>query len=48
MIKMEREKIVIDEEWLELIREAKVIGLSIEEIRDFLNQNVTGEQLVYT
>lgn len=26
----------LDEEWLDLIREAKEIGLSIEEVKDFL------------
>jgi len=30
----------IDTEWLELINEAKKIGLSIDEIRDFLNRSL--------
>jgi hypothetical protein len=29
-----------DTEWLELINEAKKIGLSIDEIRDFLNDSI--------
>jgi DNA-binding transcriptional MerR regulator len=44
----ERETSTIDEEWLKLILEAKEIGLSIEEIRDFLNQSVAGEHLICT
>ncbi|WP_338449605.1 anti-repressor SinI family protein [Niallia oryzisoli] len=27
---------VLDQEWLELIKEAQDLGLSIEEVRDFL------------
>ncbi|MFB5196813.1 anti-repressor SinI family protein [Neobacillus sp. KR4-4] len=30
----------IDTEWLDLINEAKKIGLSIDEIRDFLNRSL--------
>ncbi|MEH7110475.1 MULTISPECIES: anti-repressor SinI family protein [Bacillaceae] len=29
----------VDKEWLALILEAKEIGISIEEIREFLSQN---------
>ncbi|WP_134702577.1 anti-repressor SinI family protein [Ammoniphilus sp. YIM 78166] len=29
----------LDPEWIELINEAVSLGLSIEEIRDFLNQH---------
>lgn len=32
---------VIDQEWLELILEAREIGLSISEIREFINQKMT-------
>ncbi|MBP1950531.1 anti-repressor SinI family protein [Virgibacillus litoralis] len=28
--------IALDEEWVELVQEAKAAGLSIEEIKDFL------------
>ncbi|NRD78115.1 DNA-binding anti-repressor SinI [Bacillus sp. BRMEA1] len=48
MMLAEKELQAIDEEWLELIQEARAIGLSIEEVREFLNQNVTGEHLVCT
>ncbi|PLS05791.1 hypothetical protein CVD27_08785 [Neobacillus cucumis] len=30
---------VIDQEWQELILEARKLGLSIEDVRDFLTQN---------
>ncbi|WP_311315632.1 anti-repressor SinI family protein [Neobacillus niacini] len=30
---------IIDNEWLALILEAKELGLSVEEVRDFLNGN---------
>jgi DNA-binding transcriptional MerR regulator len=29
----------MDAEWLELIMEAKKIGITIEEVREFLDQN---------
>lgn len=29
----------LDQEWIELIKEAKNLGLSLEEIRDFLYHN---------
>ncbi|GHI00274.1 DNA-binding anti-repressor SinI [Neobacillus kokaensis] len=38
MIVQERVVGVMDEEWLELICEAKMLGLSIEEVQTFLNQ----------
>ena len=31
-------EVKVDQEWLSLIREAKKAGLTIEQIRDFLNK----------
>ncbi|WP_164667941.1 anti-repressor SinI family protein [Virgibacillus doumboii] len=31
--------IALDEEWVALVKDAKAAGLSIEEIRDFLNRD---------
>jgi len=39
MIITEREVDVIDQEWMALILEAKELGLSIEDVRDFLNRD---------
>lgn len=38
MIITEREVDVIDQEWMALILEAKELGLSLEEVRDFISQ----------
>ncbi|WHY87455.1 anti-repressor SinI family protein [Neobacillus novalis] len=38
MVITEKEVDVIDQEWMTLILEAKELGLSIEEVRDFFNQ----------
>lgn len=35
---------IIDKEWLELILEAKNLGLSLEEVSNFLNGNNQKEQ----
>jgi len=40
--RMKKKKILaaeLDAEWLQLIEEAKKIGLNIEEIRDFISNN---------
>ncbi len=37
MVVTDKEVEVIDEEWLALILEAKELGLSIDEVREFLN-----------
>jgi DNA-binding transcriptional MerR regulator len=29
----------LDEEWVELIKESQMLGISVSEIRDFLNKN---------
>ncbi|MFZ7945797.1 MULTISPECIES: anti-repressor SinI family protein [Bacillaceae] len=34
---------VIDQEWVALILEAKKLGISIEDVREFLNQDSLGE-----
>ncbi|MCQ6277638.1 anti-repressor SinI family protein [Bacillus sp. EB600] len=34
---------MVDYEWVRLILEAKQLGLTIEEVRDFLNKNLVGE-----
>ena len=39
MVITEKEVDVIDQEWMTLILEAKELGLSIEEVRDFFNQH---------
>ncbi|MBO0960673.1 anti-repressor SinI family protein [Neobacillus sp. MM2021_6] len=39
MIITESEVDVIDQEWMALILEAKDLGLSIEDVRDFLNRD---------
>ncbi|EKN70020.1 hypothetical protein BABA_07386 [Neobacillus bataviensis LMG 21833] len=39
MVITEREVDVIDQEWMALILEAKDLGLSIEDVRDFLNRD---------
>ncbi|WP_120191009.1 anti-repressor SinI family protein [Ammoniphilus oxalaticus] len=36
MVKKEKDKDMLDQEWVNLILEAKEIGISKEEIRDFL------------
>jgi DNA-binding transcriptional MerR regulator len=36
----ERELLDIDQEWMTLILEAKEMGLSISDVRDFLNLEV--------
>ena len=38
MVITESEANVIDQEWMALILEAKELGLSIEDVRDFINQ----------
>ncbi|MDN3017628.1 anti-repressor SinI family protein [Paenibacillus sp. BSR1-1] len=43
MVITERKLDVIDEEWLGLILEAKELGLSLEEVREFLNQSQVKE-----
>ncbi|MGG3467806.1 anti-repressor SinI family protein [Neobacillus pocheonensis] len=43
MVITERKMEVIDEEWLALIFEAKELGLSLDEVREFLNQNQLNE-----
>jgi DNA-binding transcriptional MerR regulator len=35
----------LDEEWVELILSAKQLGLSIQEIKEFLGRNVHEEKL---
>lgn len=35
---------LLDQEWVALIWKAKQLGLSKEEIRDFLNQQINGKQ----
>ncbi|HLQ72475.1 MAG TPA: anti-repressor SinI family protein [Bacillota bacterium] len=32
---------ILDQEWIDLIWEAKSIGLSMEEVKTFINQNQT-------
>ncbi|MFJ7725002.1 anti-repressor SinI family protein [Neobacillus sp. NPDC097160] len=39
MVITERDVDVIDQEWMALIFEAKELGLSIEDVRDFLNRD---------
>lgn len=39
MVITEKEVEVIDQEWMTLILEAKELGLSIEEVRDFFNHH---------
>jgi len=39
MLVTERRTEVIDHEWFALILEAKKLGLSLDAVRDFLNQN---------
>ena len=39
MLITERAVDVIDQEWMALILEAKDLGLSIEDVRDFLNRD---------
>lgn len=46
MVKTGKDVGVIDEEWYALILEAKELGLSIDEIREFLNQNEVKELVV--
>lgn len=36
MVITEKEMDVVDQEWMELILEARKIGLSIEDVRNFL------------
>ncbi|WP_120188651.1 anti-repressor SinI family protein [Ammoniphilus oxalaticus] len=36
MVKKEKDKEVLDQEWVNLILEAKEIGISKEELREFL------------
>ncbi|MGG1676319.1 anti-repressor SinI family protein [Neobacillus sp. NRS-1170] len=43
MVITERKMDVIDEEWMGLILEAKELGLSLEEVREFLNQHQVKE-----
>ncbi len=35
---------MVDQEWLELIMEAKHLGLTVEEIKDFLSKSIENEQ----
>ncbi|WP_284139250.1 MULTISPECIES: anti-repressor SinI family protein [unclassified Virgibacillus] len=32
-------KVVLDEEWIMLIKEAKAVGLSVEDVRLFIEEN---------
>lgn len=32
--------IALDEEWVTLVKEAKLVGLGMEEIRDFLKNSI--------
>lgn len=43
MVSLENEK-VLDQEWLELIKQAQDLGLSIEEVRDFL---INGRNIIH-
>lgn len=43
MVITESKMEVIDEEWLALIFEAKELGLSLDEVREFLSQNQINE-----
>ncbi|MDT8861923.1 anti-repressor SinI family protein [Alkalihalobacillus sp. MEB130] len=33
-----KEVIILDKEWVQLVKEAQTIGLSLEEVRAFLHQ----------
>ncbi|GEN88744.1 anti-repressor SinI family protein [Oceanobacillus sp. FSL W8-0428] len=37
VVKKKIENVVFDREWITLIKEAKKLGLSLEEVRKFLN-----------
>lgn len=37
---------MLDQEWIELIMEAKQLGLTVEEIKEFLAQNSNSESQV--
>jgi DNA-binding transcriptional MerR regulator len=39
MVITEKELDVVDQEWMELILEARKIGLSIEDVRNFLTHD---------
>ncbi|WP_082693096.1 anti-repressor SinI family protein [Bacillus sp. FJAT-29814] len=39
---------MLDQEWIELIMEAKQLGLTVEEIKEFLEQNSNRESQVLT
>ncbi|MBT2659360.1 MULTISPECIES: anti-repressor SinI family protein [Bacillaceae] len=39
MVITEKEMDVVDQEWMELILEARKIGLSIEDVRNFLTHD---------
>lgn len=36
----------IDEEWVTLIKEAYILGISADEIRDFLKKNRENEKII--
>ncbi|MCT1904344.1 anti-repressor SinI family protein [Oceanobacillus sojae] len=36
-MKKKIENVVLDQEWITLIKEAKKLGLSLDEVRQFLN-----------
>ncbi len=37
VVKKKIENVVLDQEWITLIKEAKNLGLSLDEVRQFLN-----------
>ncbi|WP_233522613.1 anti-repressor SinI family protein [Peribacillus glennii] len=40
------ELLQLDEEWVELIVQAKEIGLNVEEIREFLQANTNKKEII--
>ncbi|ULT57854.1 anti-repressor SinI family protein [Neobacillus drentensis] len=47
MVITEKEMDVVDQEWMELILEARKIGLSIEDVRNFLTQDELKSSATY-